>query len=134
MHKDDFFLYQNADLQAQMLGLPKTTTQAIDHSIEDEKSYAFGKTSIKAIFTPGHTPGSCCFSLQHNKQQLIFSGDTLFKKSIGRTDLPGGDFQLLKKSIKNRLYKLDGDSIVIPGHGPNTKIGEEQINNPFVQR
>lgn len=134
MHKDDLILYNSADIQARMLGLNKTTISPIDEFIEDEKSYNFGKGSIQAIHTPGHTPGSCCFCLQNGKNQLIFSGDTLFQRGIGRTDLPGGDFEQIKKSIKNRLYKLDDDSIVIPGHGEKTRIGEEKRDNPFIRK
>jgi hydroxyacylglutathione hydrolase len=133
MHKQDMFLYDIADMQSQMLRIPGCKTDKIDHFINDEEHYEFGRGKIQAIVTPGHTPGSTCFRLNTGKQQLIFSGDTLFKRSVGRTDLPGGNARTLKKSIKERLFTLDGDSKVIPGHGAFTRIGEEKRQNPFVR-
>jgi len=132
LHKDDLQLYQSAAMQAGWLGLPQTDTVDIDHYIEDEEFYNFGKGKVQALCTPGHSPGSASFKLHMGNEQIVFSGDTLFQRSIGRTDLPGGDFDIIKKSIHNRLFILDGDSLVVPGHGPNTSIGEEKIGNPFV--
>lgn len=133
LHKEDLFLYNLHEAQSSMLGLPPTTITKIDHFLEDEQTFAFGKGEISTIFTPGHTPGSSSFSLELDNELFLFSGDTLFSGGIGRTDLPGGDSDLIVKSIKNRLYTLDGDCRVIPGHGPNTLIGKEKRSNPFVR-
>lgn len=132
LHKDDMFLYQGAAMQAAMLGLPPIQPPPVDKHIEDEETYAFGKMETTAIFTPGHTPGSASFLFTSGDQQILFSGDTLFHRSIGRTDLPGGDSHLIVKSIRTRLFALDGDTQVIPGHGQATRIGDEMRQNPFV--
>ena len=92
----------------------------------------FGKTTLKTIFTPGHSPGS--FSYYHEETKNLFSGDVLFMQSIGRTDLPGGDYETLIRSIKEKILLLEDDIVVYPGHGPSTTIGEERENNPFLVR
>jgi glyoxylase-like metal-dependent hydrolase (beta-lactamase superfamily II) len=84
-----------------------------------------------AIHTPGHTPGSTSFWFDEAK--TLIAGDTLFQGSIGRTDLPGGNFEQIISSIKERLYTLDEDAVVITGHGPNTSIGQEKASNGFVR-
>ena len=83
-----------------------------------------------ALHTPGHTPGSMSFWFDRHK--LLLAGDTLFQRSVGRTDLPGGSFADIERSIRERLYTLDEDALVITGHGPATTIGEELRENPFV--
>lgn len=90
----------------------------------------FGNTSLKVILTPGHSPGSLCFYCEADKK--IVSGDVLFQMSIGRSDLPGGDYNQLIKSIKENLFDLPDDVTVYPGHGPTTTIGFEKKNNPFL--
>lgn len=133
LHKDDLFLYEQSKVQSMMLGLPEVNTCPIDVFLEDGQVFSFGNEKVECLATPGHTPGSSCFCLEADNQQILLAGDTLFRNSIGRTDLPGGDFDTLKKSIKNRLYTLDGDCQVIPGHGGETLIGHEKRHNPFVQ-
>ena len=133
LHKDDLFLYDIADQQAAKLGLPTVETSPIDIFLEDEQSFSFGHESVKTLVTPGHSPGSSCFSLEADNELILFAGDTLFRGSVGRTDLPGGDSHTLQQSIKNRLYTLDGDCRVIAGHGPETQIAYEKRHNPFVQ-
>lgn len=97
----------------------------------DEKSIIrFGNIKLKVLYTPGHADGSICFLSEENK--LVIVGDVLFRESIGRTDLPTGNFELLKKSIQEKLFSLPNDFTVIPGHGPKTTIGYERENNPFV--
>ncbi|KAA3597150.1 MAG: MBL fold metallo-hydrolase [Calditrichaeota bacterium] len=103
----------------------------VDHYFEDEEIITFGDHKLNIIFTPGHTEGSSCFQVEGD-ENLIFTGDTLFQSSVGRTDLWGISMEVLVGSIKNRLLTLDDDSIVIPGHGPNTKIGLEKRMNPFL--
>lgn len=133
LNKADQFLWDLHETQSMMLGLPRASVDPVDEYFQDGQILSFGQHSLEVLFTPGHTPGSTCFRLASGERQMIFSGDTLFRRSVGRTDLPGGDFDELAKSIKTRLYTLDGDSEVIPGHGPATRIGDERRGNPFVR-
>ena len=89
-----------------------------------------GSLCFEVLETPGHTPGGVCY-LEHT-EKMMFSGDTLFAGSIGRTDLPGGDYDALMKSIFDKLMILDGDIKIIPGHGPSTEIAQERMTNPFL--
>jgi len=98
--------------------------------LNEDSIIKFGKTSLKVLYTPGHADGSICFLNEESK--LVIVGDVLFRESIGRTDLPTGNFELLKKSIHEKLFTLPNDYTVIPGHGPKTTIGYEKENNPFV--
>jgi len=90
-----------------------------------------GEDELKVLFTPGHSPGHICFYVE--KQKMILSGDVLFRQSIGRTDLPGADHETLLNSIREKLYVLPDEVTVYPGHGPETTIGFEKKNNPFVR-
>lgn len=99
--------------------------------IKDGDKLTFGQTSFLVISTPGHTPGGVCF--YDKADRLLISGDTLFAGSIGRSDLPGGDYDKLIVSVMDKLMGLDGDTDVIPGHGPVTTIGNERTHNPFLQ-
>jgi hydroxyacylglutathione hydrolase len=85
------------------------------------------------IHTPGHTPGSVCFEIVDGSRTLLFAGDTLFRRSVGRTDLPGGDTGTLHRSIRERLYTRNPHAVVVPGHGPSTTLGEELKGNPHVR-
>ncbi|MFO7895754.1 MAG: MBL fold metallo-hydrolase [Candidatus Cloacimonadales bacterium] len=96
--------------------------------LSDQESVTLGKTKLKVISTPGHTKGGISLYCQ----PLLFSGDTLFAESVGRADLPGGNMNTLLASIKNKLFSLPDATIVLPGHGPATSIGDEKIGNPFV--
>lgn len=98
--------------------------------LEDGDIIKFGDTSLKTLFTPGHSPGHLCFYSE--KDAFLIGGDVLFHLSIGRTDLPGGDFPTLEKAIKEKLYVLPDETIVYPGHGTQTSIGFEKKHNPFV--
>ncbi len=118
-------------MQADMFGLQTDGPGKVDQHLEDGLEIKWGSEKIKTIFTPGHTPGSSCFHYE-GKESLLFSGDTLFKNSIGRTDLWGGDFEKISKSIRKKLYTLDDDTIVLCGHGPETLIGKEKRHNPFI--
>jgi hydroxyacylglutathione hydrolase len=100
-----------------------------DRFLEENESFAFGNTNWKILFLPGHSPGHIAFYDEQKK--TIFSGDVLFKRSIGRTDLPGGNFDVLLKSIQQKLFLLPDDVVVYSGHGPTTTIGEEKKSNPF---
>lgn len=132
LHKDDLFLYEGIEMQAQMFGWQVDKTLPIDRYIEEGDTISFGEEAALTLHTPGHTPGSVCFEVKDGKQSIIFAGDTLFRRGIGRTDLPGGDTQQLLSSIQSHLYTRAPDSLVVPGHGPNTTIEEEAAKNPFV--
>jgi len=138
LHQGDNLLYQALPVQAMMFGsLPMLPGKA-DKQILDEEEFGILtcnglKNFLMAMHTPGHTQGSCCFySESISSLPVLFSGDTLFQGSIGRTDLPGGNFDQIKNSIKQRLYTLPDETQVIPGHGPMTVISNEKRSNPFV--
>ncbi len=100
----------------------------VDKWVADGDELVFGELKFKVLHTPGHTAGSCCYLAENH----LIAGDTLFFESIGRCDLPGGSFETIDKSIKTKLYTLDGDTIVYPGHGSTTDIDHEKKFNPFV--
>lgn len=129
LHRDDLFLYDGFVMQCAMFGWQPRPVLPVEHFLEDRETLTFGHRAAEVLFTPGHTPGSCCFKLD----DLLLSGDTLFQRSIGRTDLPGGSFPTIERSIQERLYTLSPDVKVIPGHGPATTIGDERRSNPFVR-
>lgn len=129
LHKGDKSWWDMAEQQCQQFGVPYEPLPDPDFWMEDDEALCC--CDGVALHTPGHTEGSLSFWFGADK--LLVAGDTLFKQSIGRTDLPGGDFQLIEKSIKERIYSLDPDATVITGHGPSTTIGDEMRANPFVQ-
>jgi len=99
--------------------------------LASEGEVTFGSNSLQLIFAPGHSPAHLCF--YHKGQGFLIGGDVLFKGSIGRTDLPGGNHSELLSSISQGLYVLPEETVVYPGHGPSTTIGEEKINNPYIR-
>lgn len=99
--------------------------------IEAGEIVQFGNTALKVLFTPGHSPASLCFYCEED--QFVIGGDVLFRDSIGRTDLPGGDHETLLASIRHELFVLPDEVVVYPGHGPKTTIGYEKANNPFLK-
>lgn len=99
--------------------------------LDDGETISWGCSSLRVLYTPGHADGSVCF--YNESQGFVITGDVLFKDTIGRTDLPSGDFDLLMTSIKAKLFTLPVDTIVYPGHGPDTSIGYEVENNPFIR-
>jgi glyoxylase-like metal-dependent hydrolase (beta-lactamase superfamily II) len=136
LHRADLPIYETAPRQAElfaMYGVPPIRMTAVDQFVRDADGVAVGKIGAHIIHTPGHTPGSLSIHVPGGAKDTLFAGDTLFNGSIGRTDLPGGDFQQILKSIKERLLTLDDDTQVWPGHGPSTTIGEERRTNPFLQ-
>jgi len=130
LHKEDEFLYNMLGKQASMFGLSADEPLPVDKFLSDDQEINFGKLKTQVLHTPGHTPGSLCFCVQ-DSDSLLFSGDTLFSRSIGRTDLWGVYFDKIIKSIKTRLFTLDDETRVIPGHGPDTSIWTEKKENPF---
>ena len=134
LHKGDAFLYDGFAMQASMFGWKVRPTTPVTRWIEHEDKIVLGKRTLDVVHTPGHTPGSVCFALEDpDAGRILFAGDTLFRRSIGRTDLPGGDGKQIVRSIKERLLTLDPDTLVIAGHGPTTKIGDEAKSNPYVR-
>ena len=133
LHDADRPLYEHLDVQAEMLGLDggreTAATQAIVHG---EELHA-GSIAAQILHTPGHTPGSCTLRVALPGGTLLLTGDTLFRGSIGRTDLWGGNFAQIVRSIHERLLTLDDAARVIPGHGPDTTIGFERTRNPFLR-
>ncbi|MDW7729013.1 MAG: MBL fold metallo-hydrolase [Bacillota bacterium] len=110
------------------LGLVLKKQPMPDHFIAEGDSIKFGREELRVLETPGHSPGGVCFL----SGKLLFSGDSLFAGSVGRTDLAGGSFDVLIKSINEKLITLPHDTIVYPGHGPATTIGAEAESNPFI--
>ena len=129
LHKGDRFLWDAVEQQCQMFGVPPTSLPDPDHELHDEQDLQCGDGVC--LHTPGHTPGSVSFWFED--QKLLVAGDTLFRRGVGRTDLPGGSFESLQKSISDKLFKLDDGATVITGHGPDTTLGEEMSENPFVR-
>jgi glyoxylase-like metal-dependent hydrolase (beta-lactamase superfamily II) len=131
LHPDDRFLYDALPEQAALFGLTASPPLPPGEPIADGEVIRFGNSALKAIHTPGHTPGSTCFLLE-GAVPVLFSGDTLFRRSIGRTDLWGGDTEAILASIRGRLFTLAGSTPVVCGHGPGTTIEEERRSNPFA--
>ena len=104
--------------------------EAIDVDLATTEEIKFGNTTLRVIATPGHTPG--CVSLLHEESKSLFTGDTLFRESIGRTDLPGGDYPTIMRSILGEILPLGDEVVIYPGHGDKSNIGHESMYNPFV--
>ena len=134
LHRDDLPLYDAVLQQAAMFGLTVQQPPPVDDYYDPEQPIAFGNYSVQVLHTPGHTPGGVSLLVGRDGQpaKRVFVGDTLFAGSIGRTDLPGGNYDTLIGSIRNVLFKLPDDVEVYSGHGPKTMIGEERRTNPFL--
>jgi glyoxylase-like metal-dependent hydrolase (beta-lactamase superfamily II) len=131
LHEKDLVLYQNLSMQAAWLGVSVPPSTTIDNFVGDGDELRFGKHTGEVLFTPGHTPGSVCLHLPEGSGKL-FSGDTLFYRSIGRTDLWGGSQEAIFRSLRDRVLALEDKTTVYPGHGQPTTIGEERRLNPFL--
>lgn len=131
LHQDDEELWNALEVQCQVFGVPYQPVPPPDYWLKDEEKIVVGGLEGIAVHTPGHTPGSMCFHFVADN--LVLSGDTLFRGGIGRTDLWGGDFDAIQRSIQERLYALPEDTKVVPGHGAETVIGMERDTNPFVR-
>jgi len=128
MHPESEVVLQTLGQQALLFGVPYQASPPPDDYLQEGSEIQVGNLNLKVLYTPGHAPGH--ISLVGDG--FVFVGDVLFQGSIGRTDLPGGDFQTLIASIKDKLFLLPDDTIVYSGHGPTTTIGEERKYNPFV--
>ncbi len=130
VHSDDSFLLENSVPSAAIFGVKVEELPAIDIDLSSLPEISFGNTTLQIIPTPGHTPGHVCFF--EPQSRVVFTGDTLFADTIGRTDLPGGDYSWIMKSIIENLLPLGDDVKVYPGHGRDTTIGQEAAGNPFI--
>lgn len=131
-HPDDLFWIDSFLTTAQTYGMPvEKDAPTPEIMLNDGDVFTFGNTSLKIIHLPGHSPGGIAF--YNEKQNLLFAGDSLFYGSIGRTDLPGGDYNSLINAIKEKLFVLPNDTKVLCGHGNSTTIGYEKENNPFLR-
>ena len=131
IHEADQILLDNLTIQGTMFGLTAPAPPTVDRYICEGDTINWGRYTLSVIEAPGHSPGGICLNLEGEK--MLFAGDTLFQDSIGRTDLWGGDYEQLLDSIREKLWQLDDDTIVCPGHGPRTTIGREKRENPFLQ-
>lgn len=131
-HKEEMFTLSMAERSAEMYGIQGFISSPEPHRfIEDNEELTFGKLTFKVIFAPGHSVGHVAFYNAENN--LLIGGDILFRGSFGRVDLPGGSMEVLKESIFSRMFTLPDDTVVVPGHGPATTIGEEKRSNYILQ-
>jgi glyoxylase-like metal-dependent hydrolase (beta-lactamase superfamily II) len=128
IHADDLPLLQNARNHAEVYGLSVAASPEPDRLLGQGDTFQVGELSFSVFHVPGHSPGGICLLTEGH----LFVGDVLFSGSIGRTDLPGGDYDSLVEGVRERLFALPDETIVHPGHGPDTAIGRERQNNPFV--
>ena len=134
LHRDDLFLYERVVQQGASFGLRVEPQPPIDEFYAPGQVIAFGGLEARPHHTPGHCPGGVCLAIadKGHAAKDLFVGDTLFAGSIGRTDLPVGDYNTLIASIRNVLFPFGDDAVVYPGHGPATTIGQERQTNPFL--
>ncbi len=133
VHKLEKEWLYSAELNlSENFGLDSVYEQNVDIELEDGMALDFAGTKIKVLHTPGHTPGSTCFYMENSGKPVLFSGDTLFRSSIGRTDFPGGSGRKIVESIKTKLLTLPDETVVYPGHDENTSISLEKKLNPFL--
>lgn len=132
LNERDRELLEALEWQARWLGVKTPPQTEVDAATKDGTVLKLGHAEFQVMETPGHTQGS--ISIYIPQEQKLVAGDTLFRNSIGRTDLPGGDERQILASIKTRLFDLPEQTVVIPGHGPATTIGEEKGSNPFLQK
>jgi hydroxyacylglutathione hydrolase len=129
-HAEDNFWVERATQQAEMFGFEMDSVAPADSFMVENEYIEFGNSRLKIIHVPGHSPGHVVFYSENDK--ILIAGDVLFYGSIGRTDLPGGDYQTLISNIKNKLFDLPNETKVYCGHGPETSLGFEKRSNPFL--
>jgi hydroxyacylglutathione hydrolase len=130
IHRGEETMLKMAPLSGDKWGLPFSNYQGPLHFLEEGDTIQLGNDALQVILAPGHSPASICFYCE--AQQFLIGGDVLFRESIGRTDLPGGDHETLLNSIRTQLFTLPDEVVVYPGHGESTTIGYEKENNPFL--
>ena len=131
IHKEGLSLYESANDFSLVMGFKKRELPAPNRFVSDGQELVFSDITLNAFYTPGHAPGSVCYYAPSD--EVVFTGDVLFHSSIGRTDLPGGSFEILRKSIMEKLFTLPDNTLVLPGHGDETTIGFEKQCNPFLK-
>ncbi len=127
MHSGDKEWIEQVNDYLPMIGMPSMEVPKIDRYIEDNEIIKVGNLEIKVIHTPGHTQGGVCFYIDGN----LFSGDTIFRESVGRCDLPGGNFSQIVESIENKIFTLPEDTVIYPGHGKTTTVSWEKEHNSY---
>ncbi|OQX86552.1 hypothetical protein B6D60_06030 [candidate division KSB1 bacterium 4484_87] len=127
LHEADQMLAQNASAQATMFGMSDPGNVSADDFLHDNDELKIGNLLVKVSHTPGHSPGNVTFQAENH----LFVGDLIFRGSIGRTDLPGGSYEQLIRSVEDKIFTLPDSWIIHPGHGPDTTVGQEKQNNPF---
>jgi hydroxyacylglutathione hydrolase len=132
LNQNDYALLKMLDIQAAWIGVATPGKVEVDHSISHADTLHAGALNAQILHTPGHTEGSIC--LYFPTENKLIAGDTLFAGSIGRTDLPGGSYEKILNSLHETVLTLPDETIVVPGHGPLTTIGEERESNPFLQK
>ncbi len=130
LNQNDYALLQMLDVQAAWVGVAAPGEVKIDQNLSAGDTVKAGQHAASILHTPGHTEGSIC--LYFRAEKTLIAGDTLFAGSIGRTDLPGGSMQKMMHSLHGTVLALPDDTLVVPGHGPSTTIGEERESNPFL--
>jgi Zn-dependent hydrolases, including glyoxylases len=130
LNQNDLALLKMLDVQATWIGVPPPGNVSVEADLADGDSLQTGTLKASVMHTPGHTEGSVC--LYFPAEKLLIAGDTLFARSIGRTDLPGGSYEKIMRSLHTRVMTLPDETVVIPGHGQRTTIGEEREGNPFL--
>ena len=135
LHEGDLFLYSDLQMQLDAFGMPLRAPKLpeVERFLKDADSVHAGDVEAGVLHTPGHTPGSLCFVIEGGEAPVLLAGDTLFRGSIGRTDLWGGDGRAILSSIEQKLLTLPDETLVVTGHGPVTRIGDEKRINPFFQ-
>jgi hydroxyacylglutathione hydrolase len=131
MHAEAEPMLEGLPTQAMMMGLRFGNVPTVDRHVADEEVLEVGDLRFRSLYTPGHAPGHLAFYVED--ERLVLSGDALFAGSVGRVDLPGGSMEVLMRSIEERLLTLPDETVVYPGHGPRTTIGNERASNPFLQ-
>ena len=132
LNQNDYALLKMLDVQAAWVGMAAPEKVEIDSSLNHAETIKAGSLEAQVLHTPGHTEGSVC--LYFPAENKLIAGDTLFAGSIGRTDLPGGSYDKILKSLHDRVLALPDETVVVPGHGPLTTIGDERESNPFLQK
>lgn len=128
MHSSDMEWVKEVNTYLPMIGMPSMNIPTIDEYINDKDIIKLGNLEIKVIHTPGHTQGGVCFYIENS----LFSGDTIFRESVGRCDLPGGNFNQIVESIEQRIFTLPDDTIIYPGHGKTTTVAWEKEHNSYM--